>query len=209
MPKGLGKQRASASRDSASQSPLDPSDLEAQSPKSSASAPAPPSSPSSLVDFTPRRPKRSLTAQVYQPQPRFRLWKPGQEPGIDPSHPTSAQYDLHADCGITVVDFSQDDMRMGELDNSTIQGFMDTPRDEKYSCRWINVNGLSWDVISAIGNAKRFHRLSIEDLINRKNRTKADWYSDHTYSGYMGTYDRGIILIDRSCTSTSEACTRT
>lgn len=25
------------------------------------------------------------------------------------------------------------------------------------------------------------HRLAIEDLLNPKNRTKADWYSDHTY----------------------------
>ncbi|MCJ1250853.1 hypothetical protein MMC30_008081 [Trapelia coarctata] len=181
MPKRSGKQRSSPSHESASPSPLSPSDLEAQSPRSSASAPAPVSSAASSINLALRRPKRSLTAQVYQPQPQGRSWKPGQEPGIDPNHPSASQYGLHADCGITVVDFSQDDMRMEELDNSTIQAFLDTPKEERYTCRWINVNGLSWDVISAIGKAKRFHRLAIEDMINRKNRTKADWYTDHTY----------------------------
>jgi len=76
---------------------------------------------------------------------------------------------------------------MEELDNGTIQAFLDTPRDERHACRWINVNGLSWDVISAIGKAKRFRRLAVEDMINRKNRTKADWYTDHTYSGSHGS----------------------
>ena len=81
------------------------------------------------------------------------------------------------------MEFSQDDMRMEYLDNSTLEAYLAQPKDETFSCRWINVNGISWDVISAIGKAKRFHRLAIEDMINRKNRTKADWYSDHTYSG--------------------------
>ena len=43
-------------------------------------------------------------------------------------------------------------------------------------CKWINVNGLSWDVIQAIAKYKKLHRLALEDLVNTKNRTKADWY---------------------------------
>lgn len=58
---------------------------------------------------------------------------------------------------------------------------MDIPRPDWVVCRWINVNGLSWDVIKLLGNDKRLHRLAIEDLLNPKNRTKADWYSGHTY----------------------------
>ena len=58
---------------------------------------------------------------------------------------------------------------------------MDKPRPDWAVCRWINVNGLSWDVIKLLGNDKRLHRLAIEDLLNPRNRTKADWYSDHTY----------------------------
>ena len=58
---------------------------------------------------------------------------------------------------------------------------MDMPRPDWAVCRWINVNGLSWDVIKLLGNDKRLHRLAIEDLLNPRNRTKVDWYSDHTY----------------------------
>ena len=79
------------------------------------------------------------------------------------------------------MDFSQDDMRLQHLENETLPDFMDTPRPDWAVCRWINVNGLSWDVIKLLGNDKRLHRLAIEDLLNPKNRTKADWYSDHTY----------------------------
>lgn len=134
-----------------------------------------------------RRPNRSSTAQSYQPQQRGRKWRPGQEPGIDVSEHHGGQLgsDIHKlwqQCEITVVDFSQDDMRMQELDNVSLGSFLDTPTEDWVACRWINVNGLSWDVIRLLGTQKRFHRLAIEDMINRKNRTKVDWYSDHTYS---------------------------
>lgn len=49
-------------------------------------------------------------------------------------------------------------------------------------CRWINVNGLSWDVIQEIAKYKKLHRLALEDLVNTKNRTKADWYVDPIYT---------------------------
>ena len=79
------------------------------------------------------------------------------------------------------MDFSQDDIRLSHLENDTLPDFMDLPRPEWATCRWINVNGLSWDVIKLLGNDKSLHRLAIEDLLNPRNRTKADWYSDHTY----------------------------
>jgi Mg2+ and Co2+ transporter CorA len=91
-------------------------------------------------------------------------WRPGAEPGIDPlkpdgGHPGSVP-DLHADCQITVVDFSQASW---------------------VKCRWINVNGMSWDVIQALGKHKDLHRLAIEDIMNTRNRTKVDWYSNHAF----------------------------
>ena len=79
------------------------------------------------------------------------------------------------------MDFSQDDIRLKHLENETLPDFMALPRPEWATCRWINVNGLSWDVIKLLGNDKGLHRLAIEDLLNPRNRTKADWYSDHTY----------------------------
>ena len=88
---------------------------------------------------------------------------------------------MHAQCDITVVDFSEEDIRLQHLDNETLPDFIKIPRPSWAACRWININGLSWDVIKLLGNDKHLHRLAIEDLLNPRNRTKADWYSDHTF----------------------------
>jgi Mg2+ and Co2+ transporter CorA len=80
-----------------------------------------------------------------------------------------------------VVDFSQEKMDMFELDNNELAGFLQRPKDDWVTCRWINVNGLSWDVIRILGNYKGLHRLAVEDLMNTRNRSKVDWYNDHTF----------------------------
>jgi Mg2+ and Co2+ transporter CorA len=136
-----------------------------------------------------RRPTRSNTARTYRPE-RFgktSTWRPGQEPGVDTSAPAPPyggpveEPELHSRVDITVVDWSQDEMRMYHLDNDTLGPFLEREKDPWVVCRWINVNGLSWDVIKMLGNYRGLHRLAIEDLMNTRNRTKADWYADHTY----------------------------
>lgn len=72
-------------------------------------------------------------------------------------------------------------MKMHEFDNAGLIQFLDIPQESWIKCRWINVNGLSWDVIQALGQHKKLHRLAIEDMINTNNRTKADWYTGHTF----------------------------
>lgn len=140
-----------------------------------------------------RRTKRSNTAQSYYPDSgahHDQNWHPGTEPGIDPNEPlppygadwgSSVPTDLHRNCEVTVVDFSQNQMRQYELDNDTLEQFLMKEKEPWVQCRWINVNGLSWDVIRLLGNHKGLHRLAIEDLMHTSNRTKADWYSDHAY----------------------------
>ena len=114
------------------------------------------------VDNTPLRPN----------------WHPGQEPGLDPSKPNGGRPhtpDLNEACQITVVDFSEDHIDVHDFDNAGLINFIAKPQDSWIKCRWINVNGLSWDVIQALGQHKKLHRLAIEDLSNINNRTKADW----------------------------------
>ncbi|KAL1966840.1 hypothetical protein VTN77DRAFT_3805 [Rasamsonia byssochlamydoides] len=139
-----------------------------------------------------RRVKRSNTARSY-----FREglspdhnWEPGKEPGIDPKKPLppdsiewspSLPVELYRRCEITVVDFSQHEMRQYALDNDTLEQFLQKEREPWVQCRWINVNGLSWDVIRILGSHKNLHRLAIEDLMHSHNRTKVDWYSDHAF----------------------------
>ncbi|CAK7204517.1 hypothetical protein SEUCBS139899_007274 [Sporothrix eucalyptigena] len=111
-------------------------------------------------------------------------WQPGAEPGIDTTKPDGGRETLAkmiSPSEITVVDFSQGDIVTTHLDNATLGGFLASPQPAGMKCRWINVNGLSWDVIQMLGNYKHLHRLAIEDLINTRNRTKADWYPTHTY----------------------------
>ncbi|KAL6248170.1 hypothetical protein RBB50_004425 [Rhinocladiella similis] len=140
-----------------------------------------------------RRGRANTNTVMYGAQDMGRTsgWAPGLEPGIDTSepappysegHPTSVHYEtLKQRCEITVVDFSNDAMSTFDLDNDNLEDFLNQPIEPWADVRWINVNGLSWDVIRLLGNHKHLHPLAIEDMINTKNRTKVDWYSDHTY----------------------------
>lgn len=47
--------------------------------------------------------------------------------------------------------------------------------------RWISVNGLSWEAISAISKKYQLHRLAIEDMVDIPQRTKVDLYPTHTF----------------------------
>lgn len=47
---------------------------------------------------------------------------------------------------ITVVDFSVDDMVKYEFDNLQLIEFLEKKQQDWIKCRWINVNGFSWDL---------------------------------------------------------------
>ncbi|AEO69640.1 uncharacterized protein THITE_2146599 [Thermothielavioides terrestris NRRL 8126] len=88
---------------------------------------------------------------------------------------------LSAPCEITVVDFSQDNLSIQKFDNETLPSFMNRPQPGWVKCRWVNVNGLSWDVIKVIGRRKNLHKLAVEDLMNTRNRTKVEWFPTHAF----------------------------
>ena len=163
-----------------------------------------PARPSTHSQDIPRLPRRSQTAKSYRPKARGRSWKPGQEPGIDVSsrYPASLPVGLKENCEITVVDFSQHDIQVNYLDNSSLEEFLQSPRDKNLNCHWINVNGLSWDVISLLAKENNFHKLAIEDMLNRRNRTKSDWYSDHSYSKLALAAKR--LLKESSCPASTK-----
>jgi hypothetical protein len=87
----------------------------------------------------------------------------GAEQGIDPRrHSTFAAFrNVHQKCVIDVIDYSSIRCSIGRMTNS---GFIDFLQDDRASVRepwakvrWINVGGISWDVIGALaikyGNA--------------------------------------------------------
>ena len=131
-----------------------------------------------------RRMTRSHTVRHYQSPTRpYQHQEPGAEPGVDTKNESDAAnyHHLYTPCQITVVDFSDERVECHELDNDTLEDFLNYPKEEWVSCRWINVNGLSWDVIRTLGNHKQLHRLAIEDLMSTQSRTKVDWYSDQAF----------------------------
>ncbi|KAL2020836.1 hypothetical protein VTK56DRAFT_7929 [Thermocarpiscus australiensis] len=112
-------------------------------------------------------------------------WHPGAEPGVDPSKPDGGHASmptLSAPCDITVVDFSADQLALQKLDNESLTAFLSKPQPSWVKCRWINVNGLSWDVIQALGRYKNLHKLAIEDIMNTRDRTKAEWFPTHAFA---------------------------
>lgn len=165
-------------------------------------------SPTLSVDSTlRRRPTRSNTVHHYQsPQPTtHHAWEqPGAEPGIDTNKEPQENYgNLKTDCDITVVDFSDEGYSCVELDNDSLEAFLrDKPKDPS-QCRWINVNGLSFDVIRLLGNTHSLHRLAIEDLMNTRGRTKADWYSDQAF--LLLTLSKLVRLPDDDSDSDSDS----
>ncbi|KAF2485917.1 hypothetical protein BDY17DRAFT_290538 [Neohortaea acidophila] len=135
-----------------------------------------------------RRHSRSNTVGTWHEAESHELegWLPGAEPGID----TTAEDEelpfhiarLKAQCDINIIDFSSDpDVQPSHVrvDNDDLEEALLQGRSEKYSCRWISVNGLSWDVIKVLGNTYNLHRLAIEDICHTHTRTKVDWYADH------------------------------
>jgi hypothetical protein len=138
----------------------------------------PPFSPGEGLRRRNTRANTFRTLEEFEDFERRPGWRPGAEPGVDPKKPDGGQDtvpDLHAQCQITVVDFSQEVLQIHELGNSELIDFVRQPQPSWVKCRWINVNGLSWDVIQALGKYKDLHRLAIEDIMNTRNRTKADW----------------------------------
>ncbi|KAK2592700.1 hypothetical protein QQS21_009601 [Conoideocrella luteorostrata] len=137
-------------------------------------------------------------------------WQPGSEPGYDPELPDGGHASmptLSAECDITVVDFSLDRMVKCHFNNESFITFLEhQPQESWTKCRWININGLSWDVIQAVGTKKGLHKLALEDIMNIRNRTKADWYPNHAF--IIMTLQKLVHVVDDDDSSASSVSMR-
>lgn len=87
-----------------------------------------------------------------------------------------------------VVDYSSVRCSVGRrMGNSEFLGMLNSPmgfqRDPWVKVRWINVGGVSWDLISALAIKYDLHPLAIEDVLHTRDhsRSKADYYSKHLF----------------------------
>jgi hypothetical protein len=80
----------------------------------------------------------------------------GGEPGVDPRKPSSdiIYGQIHKECKIEVVDYSAVRCNYKSMENEEFVDMMDGEETWKpqpwAKCRWINIAGVSWDVIKAL-----------------------------------------------------------
>ncbi|EKM61657.1 uncharacterized protein PHACADRAFT_248392 [Phanerochaete carnosa HHB-10118-sp] len=140
----------------------------------------------------------------------------GAEPGIDPRRESAfiTYGHIRQKCLIEVVDYSAVRSSFGRMTNSEfIKLLADEGASTKESwvkVRWINVGGISWDVVSALAIKFDMHPLAIEDLLHTRKaaRSKADYYQKHLFlrvlchslvsDEEMSTPDNSVTHLPRS-----------
>ncbi|CAI4214495.1 unnamed protein product [Parascedosporium putredinis] len=157
--------------------------------------------------------RRGTNATLFRPYDDFDDndfnwpgWHPGSEPGFDPDMPHGGHPSLTALktlCEITVVDISRERVDTRSFENDGFIDFMRVPQPAWAKCRWININGISWDVIQAVGKHKNLHKLAIEDIMNKMNRTKCDWYPNHAFM--VMTLQKLVRMVDPDSSSDSDS----
>ncbi|KAF9124435.1 hypothetical protein BGW39_008214 [Mortierella sp. 14UC] len=102
--------------------------------------------------------------------------------GVDVSDMDSIFSCIEGTVDATVMDMNQTQYtkRQG-MTNSDFLQWLQQPRPQWSTVRWININGMSWDVIKAIATKYDLHHLAVEDLLHIPQRTKVDVYPKHTY----------------------------
>ena len=81
---------------------------------------------------------------------------PGSEPGVDPRRATvNALYShVHEVCEIEVVDYSASRVEFNQYENQGFLQFIAQTRKPTWAkVRWINIAGISWDVLSSLALA--------------------------------------------------------
>ncbi|KAF8167264.1 hypothetical protein B0H34DRAFT_669750 [Crassisporium funariophilum] len=111
----------------------------------------------------------------------------GAEPGVDPRRASAdtTYGHIHADCKIEVVDYSSVRSSHRQMGNDEFIDLMEDghPREPWVKVRWINIGGMSWDVIKAVSIKYNLHPLALEDVFHghSQNRSKADYYTRHLF----------------------------
>ncbi|KAJ7849060.1 hypothetical protein B0H14DRAFT_3086036 [Mycena olivaceomarginata] len=104
----------------------------------------------------------------------------GSEPGINPRENDKYSH-FSEKCAIQVTDFSSEhfvEIMKHPAPNPDANG-----APAKRSLRWINIAGISWDVLSALALRYDLHTLALEDVLHEQghNQSKADYYPQHLF----------------------------
>ncbi|KAF7359898.1 Magnesium-like protein [Mycena venus] len=113
----------------------------------------------------------------------------GAGPGVDPRRATAdAEYGgIRQECVIDVADYSAVRTSFRRMTNREFVELMDdaqaSARESWVKVRWINIGGMSWDVIKAVSLRYDLNPLALEDVFHAhpKARSKADYYAQHLF----------------------------
>ncbi|KAJ7757577.1 hypothetical protein B0H16DRAFT_1721311 [Mycena metata] len=112
----------------------------------------------------------------------------GAEPGIDPRRASmEVQYRaVQKDCLIEVVDYSAVSSSFVNMRNAEFVNWCGSPKSKRkdwVKVRWINITGISWDVIKALSFMHELHPLALEDVFHTRpeNLSKADYFLHHLF----------------------------
>ncbi|KAJ7264061.1 hypothetical protein B0H12DRAFT_1102743 [Mycena haematopus] len=113
----------------------------------------------------------------------------GAEPGVDPRRASAdAQYGgIKQECVIELADYSAVRSSFGRMTNREFVDFLKDPaasaREPWVKVRWINIGGMSWDVMKALSIKYDLHPLALEDVFHAhpRARSKADYYAQHLF----------------------------
>ncbi|KAK5170467.1 uncharacterized protein LTR77_005055 [Saxophila tyrrhenica] len=105
----------------------------------------------------------------------------GSEPGIDTKTDASSSHE-EPESQVKIIDFSKERLAEQDVATSSLQTVLsEQPKPDWAACRWIYVNGLNRNVVRLIGDHKKLHRLSLEDVMDTNTPTKVDWYDNHCF----------------------------
>ncbi|KAF7314390.1 hypothetical protein MKEN_00911700 [Mycena kentingensis (nom. inval.)] len=112
----------------------------------------------------------------------------GAEPGVDPRRASMDQAYGHVqrDCTIEVVDYSAVSANSTTMKNAEFVKWAQSPQSERahwVKVRWINICGISWDVIKAVSLRHELHPLALEDVLHNRpeNLSKAEYFLHHLF----------------------------
>ncbi|KAI9024052.1 hypothetical protein DFJ74DRAFT_666997 [Hyaloraphidium curvatum] len=107
--------------------------------------------------------------------------------GAEPSGPTRdalRNMAVNVPAVATIVEFGSSAFKeSGNLSNAAFLAALEElgPLEAPFRARWINISGLSFDVLEALGEKYKLHPLALEDMAHVPQRTKVDYYQNFVY----------------------------
>lgn len=136
----------------------------------------------------PPRPRRPSTAPVGRAlESVLRLpglvrgldhqshYVPGSPPGVEHIRPELDPTPVT----LRLIDYSKD--RVESSRPASLDALLAIPMPDWVTVRWVNVDGLSAEVVKRLRDAYRFHSLAAEDVLHVPQRPRVEPYDDHLF----------------------------